>query len=351
MQSYRWTLLFFVICFWGQAGKAQDPRFSQFYAAPVYLNPAMSGVFPGAYRIAINYRDLYASIVNERPFRTMSAAFEYRARAGRNDFFSMNLQAQQDQAGLAHLRRNQAFIGGSFLKKLSGGRYSSSEQFLVAGAQVGIAQQALRWDDLWFSAQYNTQTNSIDPNGPSGEAFAGANSRSYLDFNAGILWYAVFDDNASFFAGGALHHINQPSITFLEGGSNTINRRWTAHLGGEIPLGKAISAMPGAAVSSQGPAMSITLGNNFRITNHDWKELALRGGLWVHASRQTDTNLGLDALIVAGILEMERWNLGFSYDVTASSLRRSNYSKGAMEVSLIYVHPASYRSKVECPKY
>jgi len=37
--------------------KAQDPHFSQFYAAPLYLNPALAGTSAGNYRVGVNYRD------------------------------------------------------------------------------------------------------------------------------------------------------------------------------------------------------------------------------------------------------------------------------------------------------
>ena len=55
--------------------------------------------------------------------------------------------------------------------------------------------------------------------------------------------------------------------------------------------------------------------------------------------------------IFSAILEMERWNLGFSYDVNASSLKKASQARGGFEVSLIYVHPTRERFKVNCPKF
>ena len=37
--------------------KAQDPAFSQFFASPLTLNPALTGKFNGDVRVAGNYRD------------------------------------------------------------------------------------------------------------------------------------------------------------------------------------------------------------------------------------------------------------------------------------------------------
>ena len=40
---------------------AQDPQFSQFYAAPLYLNPAFAGSAQEA-RVGINYRNQWPQI-------------------------------------------------------------------------------------------------------------------------------------------------------------------------------------------------------------------------------------------------------------------------------------------------
>ena len=43
---------------------AQDPNFSQFFASPLTLNPALTGKFDGVYRIAGNYRNQWPTISN-----------------------------------------------------------------------------------------------------------------------------------------------------------------------------------------------------------------------------------------------------------------------------------------------
>ena len=56
----------------GQA-KAQDVVFSQFYANPLYMNPAFAGskICP---RISLNYRSQWPSLVS--PFTTVSASYD-----------------------------------------------------------------------------------------------------------------------------------------------------------------------------------------------------------------------------------------------------------------------------------
>ena len=53
--------------------KAQDPTFSQFFANPLYLNPAMAGtnIWP---RISLNHRNLWTGI--GKTYVTYSASYD-----------------------------------------------------------------------------------------------------------------------------------------------------------------------------------------------------------------------------------------------------------------------------------
>ena len=53
---------------------AQDPNFSQFFASPLTLNPALTGKFDGVYRFAANYRNQWPTINNA--YTTMTASFD-----------------------------------------------------------------------------------------------------------------------------------------------------------------------------------------------------------------------------------------------------------------------------------
>src|SRR5690349_6455580 len=63
--------LFFSIAIFVAAASAQaqvDPHFSQYYAHPLWLNPAMTGAFNGTVRVAGIYRSQWGSVTN--PFAT-----------------------------------------------------------------------------------------------------------------------------------------------------------------------------------------------------------------------------------------------------------------------------------------
>jgi len=67
---YRFTSIISLLLFITIGLKAQDPRFSQFYLAPQVLNPAMTGIFDGEYRVTINYRNQWNSILANNAFTT-----------------------------------------------------------------------------------------------------------------------------------------------------------------------------------------------------------------------------------------------------------------------------------------
>lgn len=330
---------------------AQDARLSQFYAAPLQTNPAMIGVFDGQSRVVANYRELYASVLQDKPFRTLAASFDMRFRVSRGDYAGFGLSVMRDEVGVANFNRVRANLGGSYMKQLNGSRYSSSNQYLVIGAQLGIGQRGFDWGKLWFTNQFNIDQALVDFGADPGESFDQGKTDVYLDFNAGLLWYALFDNGASFYAGGSLQHINEPNISFLDDMSEKLYSRWVGHAGGELPFTNNLSLLPAVIVMGQGPSFSTTFGGNFRFTNRDWKEVAIRAGAWGHLSNQLESKKTLDAMIVTAILEVERWNFGVSYDITVSTLATANNSRGAFELSLIYTSKSKERVRTVCPKF
>jgi type IX secretion system PorP/SprF family membrane protein len=331
---------------------AQDPRLTQFYAAPTLLNPALTGVFEGSLRVSANYRELYSSVLGSDAFRTIASGAEFRQRVGRTgDFYGLSISALRDEVGASKFNRIQGHLGGSYLKQLDGSRYRSSDQYLIAGAQVGFGQRSFNWDNLWFSNQFNTAQAFVDYSATSGEAFNLRETEVFLDFNAGLLWYAILDDNASVYLGGAMHHLNQPNVSFVENDDEVLHSRWVGHAGGEIPFTRQLSLLPAVAVMGQNKGLSAAVGANIRYTNRDWKEVAIRAGAWGHVSNRLDQGVHLDAVAVTTILEMDRINLGISYDITTSVLSAANNSRGAFELSLQYVQPSKTRFKVNCPRF
>ncbi|MBK8563795.1 MAG: PorP/SprF family type IX secretion system membrane protein [Saprospiraceae bacterium] len=329
---------------------AQDPQFVQFYASPMQLNPAMTGVHPGKWRAVVNYREQWSSILDSRPFKTMSASFDAKSRIGKGDYLAYGVTALSDRAGSSNYVRQTGGFSLSYMKQLDGSRYRQYDQYLIGGAHIGFGQHSMDEGKLWFSSQFDNALEQIDYGRDNGESI-NQSTDTYMDINAGLVWYTVFDDNQSFYIGGSVNHVNAPKVSFIDAdGSESMDMKWVAHAGGELPFSHQLSILPAVAVIGQGENMLALYGANIRYTNRDWNEVAIRTGLWGHLAKDVNGGMATPAVTFTAILELERWNLGVSYDIASNQLTPPTNHRGAFELSLIYYHPATRKEKVNCPK-
>jgi type IX secretion system PorP/SprF family membrane protein len=364
MNRYLYLLIF--SCIAAPAIQAQDPILSQYYAAPQYLNPAMTGVFKGMWRFNANYRQQWTNIFADVPVRTIHAGADMRFNVINEDYLAVGLNLLQDEmGGISRLQQTKGLLSVSYMKQLGGRKYGGSDQYLIAGGQFGAGQHSLNFGNLLFNQQYDSMRILLNGQLPSGETEPKTNI--FSDFNAGLMWYAVYDHNKSFYVGGALNHLTKPNVSFLDNKDERLYRRWTLHGGGEFPMNRELSLMPSMMFTKQGPSFTTQWNALFRYTNRDWYEAAIRAGVGYRMSRgagsgfkqdasfkavpTTASSILGDALIFSAMLEMERWNFGFSYDVHTSSLTRPTNYRGAYELSLVYIHPEYKRVRTICPKF
>lgn len=370
MKKINYSLPFVLFVFMALSlGKiqAQDALFSQFYASPLHVNPALMGVFEGQMRFNANYRQQWGGIFSDVPINQIHASYDHRIRIADGDYLAFGLNALQDETGAdSKLKTTRGNLGLSYMKQLGGNRYNSSDQYLVAGVQIGMGQNSLVTNGLWFDRQYDSLNIRIDNTAPTGEIEPRSNN--YLDINAGLLWYNVIDKNKSIYIGGSMHHITNPGISYFGNKAETLKRRFTLHAGGEFPVNDQLSWMPAIMATLQGPSLNTQLGTNFRYSNNDWDEVAIRVGAWYRlvnkyvweqgdannknvVQESTRTNILGDAITVTGMLEMNRWLLGISYDIHTSSIVTPTNGRNAFELSLIYIGPERIPYRTLCPKF
>ncbi len=333
---------------------AQDSRFAQFYNTPLNVNPALTGVINGQYRLGANYRNLYSTVLAKNAYRTFSAGFDAKYNVLRHDFLGLGFIAIRDEVGQANFTRTKVNFSTSFQKYLGGtGRYSRGSQYLSGGFQLGLGQYAYKGGGLWFSKQfeYGADFAHINFDADSGEDLSIEQSSLFFDFNAGLLWYAVFEKNKSMYLGGSIYHLTKPQIGFLANSNTRLKQRLVVHAGGQFPITDDISLLPAVIFMSQGAATTASGGLNLRYSGREWKEVAIRAGLWAHLSN-TEKGLAMEAVTVSSILEFDRIKIGVSYDITVSVLKAATNSRGAFEFSIIYTQPSrARRIRTVCPSF
>ncbi|MEK7256274.1 MAG: type IX secretion system membrane protein PorP/SprF, partial [Bacteroidota bacterium] len=110
------TAVTFSLCFFLSA-QAQDRSFSQFYASPLTLNPALTGAFEGKYRVGAIYRDQWGNVM-ENQYATFSTALDLRWRMNRTakfkDHAAIGLLFFNDKAGALQFSTTQIAVSAAY---------------------------------------------------------------------------------------------------------------------------------------------------------------------------------------------------------------------------------------------
>ncbi len=325
-------------------GWSQDPQFSQFYANPLYLNPALAG---GALapRLTANYRNQWPAL---------SANF-VTASFGADVFLpnynsGIGVQVTTDSQGLGNLKATDIALQYAYQINLN------DVTSLRLGIQGGFASRSLDYYGLTFGDQF---TNGGFTGNPSTDPFAqGGPNVSYADFSTGMMVYSDW-----YWLGLAAHHINRPNQAFsgtearlpvkasLQAGLRIPFAGYT-FLGNEIDKEKSIS--PAILYKKQGKYDQLDMGLYVTI-----EPLVL--GMWYRGipfKKYEPSINNHESLVFLAGFRQDKFSIGYSYDLTISTLGAG--SGGAHEISLSYIfepltpkpkRSRSSKNQLSCPKF
>jgi type IX secretion system PorP/SprF family membrane protein len=316
------------------AAKAQvDPHFSQYYVYPSFLNPALTGVFDGNYRVAAIYRNQWNSVSS--PFATIGASADFATEKNLN--FGVSLL--QQTAGNGGYKYMTGYASVSY----TGIRFGKQGlQKLAFGMQGGFINRRINPSKFQLGDQWNPVTGYLPTNATS-EVFNNT-SRTTFDLGAGLLF---FDGDPShkvnLFAGASAAHLTQPQDPYINGGTKEkLPIRYTAHAGVKISLSETFSLTPNALYMRQGNAEEKMAGA-YATLNASTETALLAGANYRFK----------DAVAPFVGLNHKNFVLGFSYDVNTSDLGKTVSGTNSFEVSLSFIGRKSYKSTVQhfvCPR-
>lgn len=301
---------------------SQDISFSQFYANPLYLNPAFSGSV-GVPRVALQYRNQWHSFNNA--FTTYSAAFDIPVKKLQGGIGGYLLNDAQADGILKMLQINLSYA--VFIRL--------SENYRLHGAlQAGYNQNSLNTSRLVFA-------DNLDPNygnhGSSGELATLTDPNfAFVDFSAGILIYSQ-----RLFYGIAAHHLTEPNQSFYQGIDEfaRLDRKYSAHFGARLPVylyghnRKKFDISPQFIAQIQGKSQQL----NYGI-------FATKSGITIGTWFRQNFGLRYDAVIFMVGFMKRSWQINYSYDFTVSGLRGA--SGGTSEISLTFLLNRAEDSKI-----
>jgi type IX secretion system PorP/SprF family membrane protein len=301
---------------------AQDPTFTQFYANPIYLNPALAGS-TGCPRVSMNYRNEWPSLTGN--YVTYSLAYDSYVKSISG---GLGFIATHDQQGRGTI--STTMVGAIYSYNLKVTRKFS----MMFGARAAYYQKFLDWNKLTFGDMIDPRRGFIYQ---TGDVPRGNGRRGFFDASAGLVGYTD-----KFYFGLAAHHLNRPDESMILGTSK-LPIRYTAHAGANIKLGRgrfsnSTSIMPNVIYQNQNAVQELSVGSYNKYEN-------FTAGAWFR---------NRDAFILCLGITTPKFKVGYSYDITVSKLG-NGVSGGSHEVSLGFNFackrkPKNFR-KISCPSF
>ncbi len=250
----------------------QDVHFSQFYAVPFTLNPAMTAFMPNCYRAGIAGRIQWPTFMKAYKTGAIFAEKKFlEGRVGSGSFIGGGLMFYHDRSGFSPFVINEAMLSGAFHKGLS------DALFLSAGFSASYVSKTINTSELILPDQY-VEGVGLDPNVPTSDKGIRQNV-SYPDFSIGILSAGFLSYDFSFYAGVAVFHLLEPQEKFVSTSKEVFRypRRFVIHGGVSYQANDFLRIIPNFAVFIQRGAKEIVAGANVEYSPSTL--LFLSGGL------------------------------------------------------------------------
>ncbi|SFA57483.1 type IX secretion system membrane protein, PorP/SprF family [Pedobacter suwonensis] len=288
-----------------------DPHFSQYYANPLYLNPALTGVIDGDYRATVNFKQQWSALNSS--FLTGGASFDMAPKKN----FAFGATILNQRAGELDFNYLSALVSGSYRLRFG----AEGLQMVSFGLQAGIINRSFDFSQARFGNQFNPITG-YDGGMMSGETLS-SQSSLVPDVNAGIMFFDGDPNrNINVFLGASAAHLTRPMDRF-SGTNSRVPVRFTGHGGARIRASELLDIVPNALFMYQGNTNEVSLGAYAQLNVNPSANILFGGNYRIK-----------DAAIAFVGLQLKNMVFGLSYDVNTSSFNRASNSNGGLELSI-----------------
>jgi len=290
--------------------KAQDIRFSQFYANKLYLNPALAGSTNYS-SVSLNYRNQWPNL--DLPYVTYSVSFDnfYEAING-----GIGITVIQDDQGDGALKTTSFAGMYSFYLRIN------DDLIIRPALQAAYMQKKIDWENLVFPSQVNPVYGVISQIQRPDQF---VNKKSGWDFSLGGIAY--YKD---FYFGLAVHHLAKPDLSFDKYQEDKLETKYTFHAGAEFVLGGRSRKYADNWILA--PALLFQQQGDFSQMNYGLyaSKSSMVFGLWFNQNFE----LNYDSFIAMVGFVTERFKVAYSYDYAITKLIHT--STGAHELSFSF---------------
>lgn len=313
---------------------AQDIHFSQYYASPLTLNPALTGKFNGLWRVTGIYRDQFRNSVSQNPMAYMtpsgSVDFSLLKNKLKTDALGVGAVVFYDQIG--GLQTLKAGLSVAYHKGLD----KNNKYHLALGMQGVYGNRSIN-SEYTFEEELVSNPTNID------DAYITSITKpvNSIDMNAGLLFDGKFTNFMTFYGGYTFFNALRHKDDFIANPSGEAQYetpfRHVAHAGFEFEFKKFL-VIPGALYQTTAKSSEVNFGSTFgyKLTSDKQKTTTLFLGAWYRWDVAVIAKAGIDFqnFRVTGAYDLGIAGLG-------KDLRNDNAARmpNAFEIAVSYFGP------------
>ena len=306
--------------------KSQDAKFSQVFANPLRLNPAIMGA----------NTDAKASLIYRNQWGSIGQGYTTMAFSGIIPMFISEGKGKLD-------------LGVSVMNN-KGGAFSKLDAALSIGYSVQLAphsnlslaliggyiQNNLNTSNATYDSQY--VLGSYNSGNASNEQTITQKSSS-ADVGFGLLWFmnpSRNDSKLNAYLGVSGFHLNQPNQSFVGSPNGKLPAKYSAQAGIKIFGTSHIDITPNARITMQNGNVESAIGTYVDYCVSDNFKLIV--GAWYKRK---------DAVVVMLGFESKLFTLGYSYDMASRPINSYFSGINTHEISLGFKLSKIGKSKME----
>ncbi len=312
---------------------AQEPNFSQFFASPLSVNPALAGSSDADWRAISNIRRQW--IGNISPYSTQTISIDGKLKALENQsYFGIGGMLLSEKAMEGLYKSNFINLNASYHQALDDNGNGISVALGMVNNSTRVDLGGLTFDQQLSSTGFNQAL-------PIAETNLG-NSTSFTSATAGLLY--TYDTEFSFLnVGISGYRFIKTKRSLLNDPTKKISPRYSAHADFGTAINELISAnfsalhiiQDGMSITSLGAMMGIQHGEQSFEEN---KVRIFNLGLYYRLNDAITPYIGY---------VFNGFQFGLSYDVNASTSKTGSVNYKSVELSFLYKrYLPTYRRKI-----
>ncbi|MCF8449503.1 MAG: PorP/SprF family type IX secretion system membrane protein [Taibaiella sp.] len=302
-------------------------RFSQYMAAPMTLNPAMTGLGTEDYRITSNHRSQWSSI-SPMPYQTSTMSVDINTlknKLPKGDALGVGVIGLFDRSGSGGVLNKTGGLSLAYHKTLG----KDSNNHISIGAQGMWVHKNIDYARLTYEDIHNNGNGTL---AYPFSVFTEKETMSYFTYNVGAMYSGKLGKQSSLYLGYSLYYVNRPIEYYLQSISQVIYTKHSIYGGTTHHISNNVVLNTSGLFLYHGAAMELAAGSTVGVVLNPRRTIAhnktiLYMGGWYRYQ---------DALVPYVGFERRKVRWGFSYDINISDFTPAARSVGAYEVSLSF---------------